>query len=118
SGASVCLDKPSTVGESGEVQLSVNQFNFSQVKAFMPPDTNIDGEANAKVWAKWQANQPPQAKLELNLPKGSVRQNLEQPLTVGWDKVSLQASLIRNRLQAYWNVDMTDNGDLSGKIII
>lgn len=118
SGASVCLDKPSTVGESGEVQLSVNQFNFSQVKAFMPPDTNIDGEANAKVWAKWQANQPPQAKLELNLPKGSVRQNLEQPLTVGWDKVSLQASLIRNRLQAYWNVDMTDNGDLSGKVII
>ncbi len=117
-GSSVCLEKSSTVGESGEVQLSVNQFDFSQVKAFIPADTHVNGEANAKVWAKWQANQPPQAKVELSLPKGSVTQDLEQPLKVGWDKVSVQASLIRNRLQAYWNVDMTDNGDLSGKIII
>lgn len=117
-GSSVCLDKSATVGESGEAQLSINQFNFGQIKTFMPPETQVNGEANAKVWAKWQANKPPQVKLELSMPQGSVTQDLSQPLKVGWDQVSLQASLLRNRLQAYWNVDMTDNGDLSGKIII
>ncbi|WP_165310172.1 autotransporter assembly complex protein TamB [Vibrio ziniensis] len=117
-GSSVCLDKSATVGENGEVQLSINQFNFEQIKAFIPSESHVNGEANAKVWAKWQTDKPPQIKLELSLPKGSVTQDLEQPLKVGWEQVSLQATLLRNRLQAYWNVDMTDNGDLSGNISI
>ncbi len=116
--SSVCLDKQSTVGKNGEVQLSVNQFDFAQVKHYLPPETDITGKASAKVWAKWQENKAPQAKIELGLTPGSVVQQLDEPLEIGWENVSLQASLVRNRLQAYWKIDVADNGDLAGKVII
>ncbi len=117
-GSSLCLDKPATLGKDGEAQLSINHFSFAQVKAFIPPDTHLKGEANAKIWAKWQAGQAPQAKVDLDLSPGSVIQDLDTPLKMGWDKVSLQASLLKNRLDANWNIDITDNGDLSGKVTI
>jgi len=116
--SSVCLDKPATVGLDGEAQLSVNQFDFSQIESFIPQGTEVNGKANARVWAKWQQNKAPQAKVDVSLTPGSVVQQLDQPLTVGWDNLSLQASLIQNRLQAYWDVNVTDNGELSGKAII
>ncbi len=116
--SSVCLDKDSTVGGRGEVLLSVNQFDFAQVQRYVPPDTRVNGKANAKVWAKWQEGKAPQAKIDLTLTPGSVVQQLDETLKIGWQEVSLQASLVRNRLQAYWNIDVTDNGDLAGKVII
>ncbi len=116
--SSLCLDKSATVGVNGEAQLSINHFDFEQVKAFIPSETHVTGEANIIAWAKWQANKPPQLKVELNLPKGSVTQELEAPLKAGWESISLQASLMQNRLQASWNLDITNNGDLSGQVMI
>ncbi|MBY8299803.1 translocation/assembly module TamB [Vibrio fluvialis] len=117
-GSSLCLDKPATVGASGEAQLSVNQFDFAQVKAFLPPETLLRGSVDADVWAKWSPDQPPQVKAKIRMPEGNVEQKLEQTLKLGWDKIELNAMLVKNRLQADWQVDVTDNGDVSGKLTI
>lgn len=116
--SSLCLEENIKVGESGEARLSVNQFNFSQIAAFVPKDTELHGEANAKVWAKWAAGQSPQAKLELRLPAGGVSQQLAQPIDIGWEKMTLNANLAADRLDADWLIDVADNGDLSGQVTI
>lgn len=116
--SSLCLDEDIKVGEAGEAKLSINQFNFTQIAQFLPPETELFGEANAHVWAKWSANQSPEVKLDLELPQGGVSQKLNQPLELGWDKVMLNATLVKDRLQAKWSLDVTDNGDLTGQVTI
>lgn len=116
--SSVCLEENIKVGESGEARLSVNQFNFSQIAAFVPKETELHGEANANVWAKWAPDASPQAKVELRLPAGGVSQQLAQPIDIGWDNITLDANLADDRLDASWLVAVTDNGDFSGQATI
>lgn len=117
-GSSLCLDKPATVGTRGEAQLSINQFDFSQVSAFLPAETQLRGSVDADVWAQWAPEQPPQVKAKVRLPQGHVEQKFDQPLRVGWDDIELNATLLKNRLEADWRLDITDNGDISGKLMI
>lgn len=116
--ASLCLDKDIQVGEQGEAQLSLKQFRFSQLTAFIPDDTQLQGEVNANVWAKWAPNKPPQAKVTVEMPKGQVAQKLDAPLVFGWDSVLLTANVANDQLDAQWRFDVTDNGDVSGQISI
>ncbi|TFH92150.1 autotransporter assembly complex protein TamB [Vibrio ouci] len=116
--SSLCLDKDIQVGQSGEAALTLKQFDFDQLKAFMPQATELTGQTNANVWAKWAPDTAPQVKASIELPKGQVVQKLEQPVTVGWDKVQLNAEIADNKLQADWLLDITDNGDVSGQVMI
>ncbi|RTZ14287.1 translocation/assembly module TamB [Vibrio aquaticus] len=116
--SSLCLDKDIEVGQSGEAALTLSQFDFSQVAALVPETTELTGETNAKVWAKWSPELPPQLKASIDLPKGQVIQKLEQPITLGWESITLNAELAENKLQADWLFDITDNGDVSGKVTI
>ncbi|UUM30884.1 autotransporter assembly complex protein TamB [Vibrio japonicus] len=116
--SSVCLDENIKVGESGEARLSVNQFNFDQIAAFIPKETELHGEANANVWAKWEAGKSPEAKVEVRLPSGGVSQKLPQTVDIGWDKITLDANLAGDRLDANWLIDVTDNGDFSGQVTL
>lgn len=117
-GSSLCLDQDIKVGESGEAALTLKQFDFEQIKAFVPEATKLTGQTDAQVWAKWAPDTPPQLKASVELPKGQVVQQLEQPIQVGWESVTLNAQLAENRLQADWMFDISDNGDVSGQITI
>lgn len=116
--SSLCLEKDIKVGKSGEATLALSQFNFEQIKSFLPKTTQLQGQADSKLWAKWGDNQPPQLKAKIELAKGEVVQKLEQPLELGWESVTLKAQLADNKLSAEWLLDVTDNGDVSGSATI
>ncbi|MGY3568605.1 autotransporter assembly complex protein TamB [Vibrio paucivorans] len=117
-GSSLCLDKDTTVGKNGEAALSIKQFDFAQIKSLLPHQTEIQGLVDAQIWAKWAESQPPEVKVNVQLPKGHVEQTIEQPIVLGWESIELNAELKQDRLDADWMIDVVDNGDLSGRISI
>lgn len=116
--ASICLDNNIQVGKSGEAAVTVKDFDFSQVEAFIPKQTEIKGKVDATAWAKWAPDVPPQVKASIRLPKGEVVQHLSQPVSLGWQSVTLNAELANNALKSDWNLDVTDNGDVTGNLYI
>ncbi|WP_418641779.1 translocation/assembly module TamB domain-containing protein [Vibrio chaetopteri] len=114
----VCLEKDIEAGQSGEALVTVKNFDFEQIKAYIPENMLVEGSANITAWAKWAPETFPQVKLDVALPKGTVTQNLETPLVVGWESVSVKANLADDKLDASWLIDVTDNGDLSGKVTL
>ncbi|WFB48458.1 translocation/assembly module TamB domain-containing protein [Vibrio coralliilyticus] len=116
--ASICLDQDVNAGQSGEAHLSIKQFDFEQVKAFVPQAIKLEGGVNATAMAKWAPEQAPQVVMKLEMPKGSVKQNNEQPVHLGWESLKLNASLAENSLHADWLFDVADNGDISGELNI
>lgn len=117
-GASLCLDKDATVGQSGAAELSLNHFDFQQIAMFLPQETQLKGQADVSLTAQWAPNTAPQAKVSLSLSQGAVTQHIDQAITLGWDSVTIESTLEQNKLFARWLVDVTDNGDLSGQITI
>ncbi|HCE3213511.1 TPA: translocation/assembly module TamB [Vibrio parahaemolyticus] len=114
--SSVCLTEDISVGKSGQAKLAINDFNFDQIKQFLPPETKLQGSVNAQAFAKWAPEKKPEVTLSVNMPKGQVEQALEQPIKVGWDSFSFKAALAKDKLDAEWLFDVKDNGDLSGKV--
>ncbi|SEG59742.1 translocation/assembly module TamB domain-containing protein [Vibrio hangzhouensis] len=114
----VCLEKDIQAGNSGEALVTVKNFDFEQIKAYLPKETKLKGSANITAWARWAPETSPEVKLDVALPKGTVTQSLDIPLVVGWDKVNVKANLANDKLQASWIVDVTDNGDLSGQLML
>ncbi|MCL9777081.1 autotransporter assembly complex protein TamB [Vibrio methylphosphonaticus] len=114
----ICLEKDIQAGASGEALVTLKNFNFEQIKSFIPEQTRVEGSANATVWAKWAPETSPEVKVDLKLPKGQVTQELEIPLVVGWESIELKANLANDQLDASWLLDVTDNGDLSGKVTL
>ena len=117
-GSSICLDKDLFAGQSGEAHLKVDHFDFDQVAMFLPPETSLKGSVDANLWAKWQAQGAPQLKATVTLPAGKVTQKMDKPVTLGWDSMAFNANLLNDKLNADWNIQMTDNGDLSGRLAI
>ncbi|HAS6243419.1 autotransporter assembly complex protein TamB [Vibrio vulnificus] len=115
-GSTLCLTKDIRVGEKGEAELALNQFDFAQIAMFLPPETKLDGSVDATVWAKWAPESSPQAKVSLHLPTGQVQQKIEQVVTLGWDDINLNAQLHQDQLNADWQINVSDNGDLTGQL--
>ncbi|UPQ88271.1 autotransporter assembly complex protein TamB [Vibrio sinaloensis] len=116
--SSLCLDKEAQVGQSGRAQLSLNQFDFDQIATFVPKETLLKGQVNADIDAKWAANTSPEVEVNLALPTGQVSQQLEEKVTIGWQSAAAKVRLKSDQLDADWQIDFTDNGELSGKIDI
>lgn len=117
-GASLCLDKPAEVGEKGNAQVSLTGFEFEQIKDLLPEATKIKGALDANAKVSWAPNKAPQVDASLRMPAGYVEQQAGETLHLGWDQVAVNAKLQGNQLQADWQLDVTDNGDISGKLSI
>ncbi len=116
--SALCLDKDLTAGSSGQATLRVEQFNFNQLAMFIPDTTKIEGSVDADLWAKWTPQNPPQLKAQVTLPQGKVTQKADKPVTLGWDSMAFNAQIQNNKLMADWDIQVTDNGDLNGKLTI
>ncbi|MDW2092127.1 translocation/assembly module TamB domain-containing protein [Vibrio sp. 1865] len=114
--SSVCLTEDISVGKSGQAKLAINDFDFDQIKQFLPPETKLQGSVNAQAFAKWAPEKKPEVTLSVNMPKGQVEQALEQPIKVGWESFNFKVALAKDKLDAEWLFDVKDNGDLSGKV--
>lgn len=116
--SSLCLDQDIQVGQSGSALLSLQEFDFDQIAMLLPSETQVTGRVNAQLAAKWSPDAPPYLKAAVQSLQGSVTQEIEQAVTVGWQSVELNALLNNNQLQADWLLDVTDNGDVSGNVTI
>ncbi|MGO1296930.1 MAG: autotransporter assembly complex protein TamB [Vibrio sp.] len=116
--ASICLNKDTTIGRKGSVDLSVNHVNFADLDDFLPQNTRLQGQAQAKIQAKWGTEQAPQVNAIIELTSGQVVQQLKQPMTLGWNTVKINAGLSDNQLKANWLIDVKDNGKLTGDVTI
>ena len=56
--------------------------------------------------------------LKLNYRKGQVIQDAGESITLGWESIKVNAKLKDNRLEADWLLDVTDNGDLTGSLVL
>ncbi len=112
----VCLTQNLSAGKTGEVNVDVQNFNFNQLKMFVPPQTQLFGEVNATAIASWGVNKDPDVDIAIRLPKGRVIQTIEQPVELGWESVTLNASLHNNRLKSDWQFNLTDNGSVKGNV--
>ncbi|MFC3023231.1 translocation/assembly module TamB domain-containing protein [Vibrio zhugei] len=116
--ASICLNKDTTIGKQGSVDVAINHVNFADLDDFLPKGTRLQGEAQAQLKAKWGTEQTPQVNADIELTSGQVVQQLNHPMTLGWNKVDVKATLADNQLKAHWLIDVTDNGKLSGDVTI
>jgi translocation and assembly module TamB len=114
----LCLIKDLFAGESGEAHLEVDRFDFKQIEKYIPQELVVAGELNAVTKARWSPDSSPDVEVSIELPKGSVAQNTEQPVTLGWQSISLNAQLQNNTLAANWLLDLKDNGDIKGGLNI
>lgn len=117
-GASVCLNKDLTAGKEGAVDLSIKQFQFQKLAAFLPEETQIYGEINVDVFADWFENSSPHVKASIILPKGKIEQIMEDTITVGWDEITVNAEMKNDQLTSNWAVMLTNNGQLKGEMNI
>ncbi|MGR5267529.1 translocation/assembly module TamB domain-containing protein [Vibrio astriarenae] len=119
SSSSLCLNKDIEVSEqSGDVSLSIKQFDFAQLKQYIPQETQIEGAVDADVEARWANGQVPEVKALVELTPGRVTQQLDEPLVVGWQASMLKAHFANNRVEGEWNIDIDNNGDITGKVLI
>ncbi|MGC9422108.1 autotransporter assembly complex protein TamB [Vibrio sp.] len=116
--SSLCLTQPATVGQQGDVDLAIKQFSFPQIAVYLPQDTQLQGQVNGRLAAKWSPDSPPQVDVSLQLPAGQIQQTLEQPIRLAWDNIDINAQLASNTLKADWHFNITDNGDFSGQMSI
>ncbi|WED22126.1 translocation/assembly module TamB [Vibrio sp. JC009] len=111
--SNVCLTKDTRAGKSGEAELAVTNFDFSQIAMFIPKALSLTGKLDATGHAKWAPETSPDVSVSIQLPEGKVVQNSDR-LTLGWDAVRLNASLRDDELKADWLVHLTDNGRIYG----
>lgn len=114
----LCLTKDMKAGESGEANIEAKHFNFQQIAMFVPESTELFGEVNLVSSARWGHDEKPDVSITIGIPKGKVVQTIEQPVTLGWENIEINASLKNDNLQGNWSVDLTDNGDIQGKLSI
>lgn len=114
----LCLVKDLSAGQSGEAYVDLRNFEFGQIKQYLPKTLELEGSVTANSWVKWSPQSEPEAKISVRLPEGQLTQTLEAPVTLGWQSVELSAQLAQGHMSAQWLVDIQDNGDLSGKVTI
>ncbi|WP_325890939.1 autotransporter assembly complex protein TamB [Grimontia sp. NTOU-MAR1] len=114
----ICLDKPAKVADSGEAQLSIVDFNLDVVQSFLPVTTTIEGMVTANANVAWKPNVLPNLKASVDLSKGKVTEQLDAPLTLGWDAVNIDATLANNTLNADVLLALTDNGKVTLRAVM
>ncbi|AUI85203.1 hypothetical protein BS333_01695 [Vibrio azureus] len=114
----ICLTQDVTLGKTGEVSLAISDFDFDQVDNFLPKETQLYGKLAADINAKWAPDTKPELNAIITLPQGKAVQTLDKPITLNWNKMNLEAKLAQDKLMTQWLVDITDNGDLSGDLVI
>lgn len=114
----VCVRADIQAQQSGEIELSIQQFNFEQIKTLLlNNDLQLVGIVDGSIWFKWQENRSPQLKISLMLPEGEATA-LTTPLTLGWQTITMETVLKENKLTSRWSVDVINNGSLSGELVI
>ncbi|HIF9366793.1 TPA: autotransporter assembly complex protein TamB [Photobacterium damselae] len=116
--AGICLTQNLTAGKSGTADLAIKNINFEMLKPYLPDGIELKGGVGATASASWAPNQAPVVNAQVLLPEGSVNQRFspdERPLIFAWDKVTLNADMKNDVLNANWLFAIKDNGDLSGQ---
>lgn len=111
--ASLCLDEPVSLANSGQAQLSLSEFTLRLLQPLLPPTVALSGAINAKAKLGWQPNTLPNIDGDVWVTQGYVVPNGNNKMKMGWDEVLLTVKLADNMLQGNLNVDLTKNGSIN-----
>ncbi|WP_150149684.1 autotransporter assembly complex protein TamB [Candidatus Enterovibrio escicola] len=114
----VCLDQPMSISDSGKAMVSIINLNIDVIQSYLPVMMMIKGRLDANAKVSWTSNSLPTVTVSVSLSKGSVVRQLAQPLTVGWNKINLNAVFDNEKLDADLLIDLTDNGSASLNAVI
>ncbi|GEM74317.1 autotransporter assembly complex protein TamB [Vibrio sagamiensis] len=114
----ICLTQDVTLGKKGEVALAISNFNFDQIDNFLPKETQLHGALDADIYAKWAPETKPELNAIITIPEGKVVQKLDEPITIKWNEINLKAKLAEDKLTTKWLLDVTDNGAISGDLML
>jgi translocation and assembly module TamB len=115
----ICLDKPAKVSSrNADAQFSIKKLDFSDFKSLLPDETTLKGTADAQGAVVWALGKAPQVSLDVKLASGQLTQQFTKPVIIGWDRASLVAKLIGNRLTSALNIDIKDNGNIRADVEI
>ena len=116
--AALCLTQNMEAGASGRANVSLSNVDFAMLEPYLPDTVELTGSAGAQAEVAWAPESAPYVKASVTLPPGSVTQQEDpdlEPVTVGWDKVTINAEVKQDTLSADWLFAIRDNGDLSGR---
>ncbi|KLV02462.1 hypothetical protein ABT56_21465 [Photobacterium aquae] len=119
--ASLCLQENLSAGASGRAKVALKGFGFDLIKPYLPSDVALKGAVGANVEAVWAPDSAPYLNAQVSMPPGSLTQQLDpeaDPVRLGWDKVTLNALMQNDVLNADWLVAVRDNGDFSGRATV
>ncbi|MDV5172442.1 translocation/assembly module TamB domain-containing protein [Photobacterium rosenbergii] len=116
--AALCLTQNMEAGASGRANVALSNVDFAMLEPYLPDTIALKGSAEAQAEVVWAPKSAPYVKASVELPAGSVTQQQDpdlEPVTVGWDKVTINAEVKQDTLNADWLFAIRDNGDLSGR---
>ncbi|MBC7001771.1 translocation/assembly module TamB [Photobacterium sp. BZF1] len=116
--AALCLTQNMEAGASGRANVSLSNVDFAMLEPYLPDTVTLKGSAGAQAEVAWAPKSAPYVKASVTLPAGSVTQQEDpdlEPVTVGWDKVTINAEVKQDTLNADWLFAIRNNGDLSGR---
>ncbi|MBY5948146.1 translocation/assembly module TamB domain-containing protein [Photobacterium rosenbergii] len=116
--AALCLTQNMEAGASGRANVSLSNVDFAMLEPYLPDTVTLKGSVGAQAEVAWAPKSAPYVKASVTLPAGSVTQQEDpelEPVTVGWDKVTINAEVKQDTLNADWLFAIRNNGDLSGR---
>ena len=108
----ICLDKTAYLSKDvAHGALSIKGLSLENLSPWMDEDIDLKGEVNATLTANWQ-DAKPKLQLALSSAGGEVTEKITQPITLGWDDISLNLSVNDHDVNGNAAINLTDNGSI------
>ncbi|PWI33633.1 hypothetical protein DI392_09225 [Vibrio albus] len=117
-GSRLCLTEDMQAGASGNAHVALQSFDFKQIAILLPEDIQLEGGADLTGRLSWLPGQLPAAQVALILPQGRVLMKGKKAISQGWEQAQLNASMNAGGLESDWQIQLTDNGDVSGALAV
>ncbi|MTD41233.1 translocation and assembly module TamB [Erwinia sp. CPCC 100877] len=116
--AELCLPQTIEAGASGHAVINLNRFDLAMLKPFMPDTTQASGVFSGNADVAWSHEGGlPQGKVTLQGRGVKVVQEVNNnPLSVAFDTLNLDAELRNNRARMGWMIRIANNGQFDGQV--
>ncbi|MBA2816448.1 autotransporter assembly complex protein TamB [Candidatus Pantoea persica] len=118
--AQLCVSEPVEAGSSGHAHVTLNRFDLTMIKPFLPDETQLAGVFSGDARVNWTADGAlPTGTLSLKGNSVKVRQDVQgNTLPIDFSTLNLNAALHNGRADLDWLIRIANNGQLDGNVQI
>lgn len=116
----ICLSKTAKIGQSGNADILLQQFDLTLLKPVLPAETQLTGSFDGDAKVSWYADgREPQVKVNLLGNSVKIKQLIEGSLLpIEFQTIVLNADMNNGKVALQWLIQITNNGKFSGNIRI